>query len=213
LSSAQVPAPFRPAFEFAESLVKGRFKQIRFQPERGTIHIADERYVLLRAESLYFAMIESLSTVFGADAAAGFVYATAREIGRSDCRAFSDQLGLADGVARLASGPVHFAHAGWAFVEIFDDSAPAQDDSYFLHYCHPNTFETEVLASQKRTATSCACLFSAGYSAGWCSHAFGLEVDAREINCLARGDKRCEFIMAPPHRLDEHSARILAGRS
>jgi hypothetical protein len=111
-------------------------------------------------------------------------------------------------VARLASGPVHFAHAGWAFVEIFEDSAPASDDSYFLHYSHPNTFETEVLRARSISSDEGACLFSAGYSAGWCSAAFGIEVDAREIACVARGDERCEFIMAPEDKLDEHAARL-----
>lgn len=118
---------------------------------------------------------------------------------------------MKDGVARLASGPVHFAHAGWAFVDILGDSAPAPDDSYFLHSYHPNTFDSEVLASKKKRVEQPACIFSAGYSAGWCSDAFGLEVHAREVRCLARGDSHCEFVMAPASRLDEHKRRILGG--
>ncbi len=108
---------------------------------------------------------------------------------------------------------MHFAHAGWALVDILDDSAPAMDDSYYLHYYHPNTFESEVLRQQGRSLSSCGCLFSAGYSAGWCSHAFGVEVHGREIRCLSRGDANCEFIMAPADKLNLHQERMQKGKS
>jgi hypothetical protein len=208
LTSAKVPARFAPPFEAAEFHVKKRFADLRMHPEQGTIHVGGERYVLMRAESLYVAWYDAMAQTFGPDTAREFVYATGREIGRSDCAAFSERLQVTDGVERLASGPVHFSHAGWAFVEIFDDSAPATDDSFFLHYTHPNTFESEVLRQRGLEREGCACHFSAGYSAGWCSSAFGLEVQAREIHCLARGDARCEFITAPANKLDGHQSRL-----
>lgn len=213
LTSARVPDPLRPAFELAEALVSRKFDDLDLEPDQGTIRVGGERYVLLRADSFYLGWRNALSGSFGEAAADGFIYNTAREIGRSDCASFSERLGLTDGVARLASGPVHFAHAGWAFVEILADSAPAVDDSYFLHYIHPNTFETEVLRARAIRPATCACLFSAGYSAGWCTEAFGVDVHARELTCLARGDATCEFIMAPEHRLDEHEARVRAAAS
>jgi hypothetical protein len=83
------------------------------------------------------------------------------------------------------------------------------DETYFLHYHHPNTFESEVLRDRNKTTDQCACLFSAGYSAGWCSEAFQVEVHAREIRCLAKGDDTCEFVMAPADRLAAHAQRVL----
>ncbi len=208
LTTARVPAQFAAPFEAAEAYVQKHFAQITRRPEQGTIHIDGDRYVLVRAESLYLAWYDAMAQTFGADTARDFIYATGREIGRSDCKTFSDRLQLHDGVERLASGPIHFSHAGWAFVEILPDSAPATDDGYFLHYVHPNTFESEVLRTRGIERDACACHFSAGYSAGWCSSAFGLEVHARELWCLARGDQRCEFVMAPAGRLDGHEARL-----
>jgi hypothetical protein len=95
-------------------------------------------------------------------------------------------------------------------VEILDDSTPSLDDQFFLHYNHPNTFEAEVLIKNGEKAESCACLFSAGYSAGWASFAFGMELHGREIRCLAKGDPVCEFIMAPSHKLEQQEARARA---
>ncbi len=207
--SVKVPPPFVPPFDQAEQFVSGLFNKLERNPSQGTLHVSGERYVLMRAESFYLAWSEALEASFGEEVTRELLYNTARAIGRADCASFCERLGVTDGVARLASGPLHFAHAGWAFVDIHDDSAPSVDDNYFLHYDHPNTFESEVLATRKRTATAPSCVFSAGYSAGWCSEAFGLDVHAREVRCCACGDGRCEFIMAPAARLDEHAARVL----
>lgn len=211
LRAARVPPSFEPMFEKAERVVESLFATVDRAPDRGTIHVGSDRYVLMRGESLYLALYQALSAAFGRDSAREFLYSTAREIGKSDASAFSVRLDDGDGIARLASGPIHFAYCGWAFVEILDDSAPAGGDDFFLHYTHPNTFESEVIATRGDRSSDCACVFSAGYSAGWCSHAFEAELHAREIRCSARGDSRCEFVMSLNHRLDEHEARVLAG--
>ncbi len=208
LKSVRVPKPFEPPFEKAEFYVEKLFSDIQRRPEKGTLHVGGERYVLMRCESLYLSWFEALAQVFGKDPAREFVYNTAREIGRSDSRTFSERLNVSDGLERLSAGPIHFAHAGWAFVDILADSQPAMDESYFLHYYHPNTFESEVLSKREQKSDQCACLFSAGYSAGWCSEAFQVEVHGRELRCVAMGDEKCEFIMAPAHKLDEHAKRV-----
>jgi predicted hydrocarbon binding protein len=211
LKSAKVPEAFRPPFERAEKFVEELFAQMERKPEQGVLRIGGQRYVLMRSESLYLSWFDALAETFGEQAAAEFIYNTAREIGKSDSADFAERLQVQDEIERLSAGPIHFAHAGWARVEILDDSAPAPSDSYFLHYIHPNTFESEVLKTQNRKTDRCACLFSAGYSAGWCSQAFGLGVQARELRCTACGDDACEFIMAPSHNLDEHENRIRQG--
>ncbi len=101
---------------------------------------------------------------------------------------------------------VLFAYSGWAFVEIYPSSHPSQDDSYFLHYQHPNTFESEIYEKRGTTSDHPVCYFSAGYSAGWCSEAFDVPVHAREMTCTARGDEHCEFIMAPSKKLDGYAS-------
>lgn len=213
LKSVRVPAAFGGPFERAESFVEKSFSDIQRRPEDGTLHISGDRYILVRAESLYLAWMDALDDAFGAETAREFVYNTAREIGRNDSRTFAERLQLKEPIDRLSSGPVHFAHAGWALVEILDDAAPAPDASFFLHYHHPNTFESEVIRSKGRVSDGPGCFFSAGYSAGWCSEAFGLELHGRELSCVARGDAVCEFIMAPAERLDAHEERVRAARS
>jgi son of sevenless-like protein len=210
LKAVRVPPSFEPPFARAEAFVEKLFAQVERRPDQGTIHVGGERYVFVRAESLYLTWFEALAESFGEETAREFVYNTAREIGCSDSASFSKRLGLTEGLDRLASGPVHFAHAGWALVDILEDSRPTEDDEYFLHYYHPNTFESEVVRQRNKKLTSCGCLFSSGYSAGWCSDAFRVTVHGRELRCVGKGDPTCEFIMAPLGRLDEHEARVRA---
>ena len=202
LKSVKVPPQFVRPFEKAEGYVEKLFSDVVRRPDKGTIHVGGERYVLLRAESLYLTWFDAMAETFGEDVARDFIYSTARAIGRSDSASFSERLGVTDGVERLSAGPIHFAHAGWAFVDILGDSQPSQDDTYYLHYYHPNTFESETVRERERSLARPGCLFSAGYSAGWCSSAFSVEVHGREIRCLAAGDSTCEFVMGPSGKLD-----------
>ena len=207
-TTVRVPAPFEGLFDQAEGYVRARFEKLTRAPEQGTIHVGDERYVLVRGESLTTGFLEVMRDLIGEEEAFKFWYRMARVIGREDCRAFCKERGLVDGASRLSIGPVHFAYSGWARVEIDDRSAPAPDDSYYLEYTHPNTFESEAWKHVGKVSKVPVCVFSAGYSAGWCSEAFGLEVHAREVRCTAAGAHECRFVMSPWDRLDGHAAAV-----
>jgi predicted hydrocarbon binding protein len=209
-TTVRVPPPFVGLFDEAEKYVREYFDRLQRQPEKGTIHVGDERYVLVRAESLTVGFLEVMRDVIGEDEALKFWYRMARVIGREDARAFCAERQLTDGPARLSTGPVHFAFTGWARVEIDDRSRPASDDTYYLEYTHPNTFESESWLKAKKTAKSPVCVFSAGYSAGWCSESFAVEVHAREVTCVAAGQRECRFVMAPWEKLDGYAAEVRA---
>jgi V4R domain-containing protein/activator of aromatic catabolism len=208
LKTAKVPEAFVSLFEKADEYVSSLFKEFEHKPEEGTIRVGGERYILVRGESLFVALFDQLENAFGSDQAQEFIYNMARVIGKSDSKAFAENRGVVAPPEKLSTGPIHFAYSGWAFVNIYDDSKPAPDDTYFLHYEHPNTFESEIYKAKKKTAEKAVCYFSAGYSAGWCSEAFGLEVHAREIRCSVAGSDRCEFIMAPFDKLDGYEKEL-----
>lgn len=209
-TTVRVPEPFAPLFDAAESYVRAHFEQLDRRPDRGTIHVGGERYVLVRASSLTTGFIETMRDVIGEDEALKFWYRMARVIGSDDAAAFCKARNLTDGPSRLSTGPVHFAFAGWARVEIDDRSRPASDDTYYLEYTHPNTFESETWRAKGHAASAPVCVFSAGYSAGWCSEAFGVDVHAREVTCVAAGGRECRFVMAPWDKLDGYTAEVLA---
>jgi len=215
--TVRVPAELKELFDVAQRTVGDYFKEIRADPSQGTIEIAGERYVLVRASALSYGFLSAIRTLYAdrGDAEALHIGKTllfdiAHVIGINDARNFHSRMGLTDPVAKLSAGPVHFAHTGWAFVDILPESTPSPDESFFLTYHHPFSFESDTwLRAGKRTDFA-VCIMNAGYSSGWCEESFGFPLSATEIACRARGDDNCTFVMAPPHRLREYVERALA---
>lgn len=210
IKTVKVPQQFEPIFAEAEKMVGQFFAGMVRDPSRGIIEIAGDRYILVRGESIFSVLREKMTADFGPAVAESFLYDLAKTIGRGDARKFSEKMGLSDPIHKLSAGPVHFSHTGWAFVDILPESRPSPDDEYLLVYDHPNTFESANYSGGRKKSDQPVCLFSAGYSAGWCSHSFGLELDAREVRCIAQGDKQCRFVMAPSRRLEERVREYLA---
>ncbi len=216
LRTVSVPDAIAPLFLRAQDYVRRYFADRLEEPEQSRITISGERYVLVRAASMsveFFDMVTSLYADRGADEAANvarnLLYDLAHSLGRADAHAFAARMGLTDPIERLSAGPIHFAYAGWAFVRILPESRPVPSDDYYLSYDHPFSFEADAWTRAGRRADFPVCIMSAGYSSGWCSESFGLTLEAAEVECAARGDPQCRFVMAPPRRLEEHLERYL----
>ncbi len=197
------PEPFEPLFAAAEQIIGSFFTGLVQRPAQAELEISGERYILMRAESIGVELFRELKKSFGEAGARQVTYKIGHACGRRDAEMFHARLGVDDPVMKLALGPVHFAHVGWARVDIFPESAPSPDDNYLLVYDHPNSFEADAYLKSGEMSKFPACHMNAGYSAGWCSESFGVDVKAQEICCRAAGDAQCIFVMAPPKRLAE----------
>ncbi len=198
-------------FENAEAVVSKYFGQLRHDSARGTIEIAGERYILVRAASLSVEFFQLVSDLFGEgreseadEFARNILFDLSHAIGRSDARNFHERTGAVDPIARLSAGPVHFAYAGWASVSLDASSRPVASDEFYLLYDHPYSFESDAWIRAGRPRSSPACIMNAGYSSGWCEESFGLTLVATELQCRACGDAHCRFVMAPPHRIEAY---------
>lgn len=203
LRTVWVPPEFSEAFEKAEVLVAEYFSQQTANPEHGSIEIAGERYVLVRAASLsveFFRLIRGLfaqgETREADEFGRNILFDLAHAVGKSDASRFAERMKPDGPVEKLASGPVHFAYSGWASVRILEDSRPAPDESFFTHYDHPYSFEAEAWLASGEKSDHPVCIMNAGYSSGWCEESFGVPLVATEVQCRAQGDENCRFVMA-----------------
>jgi son of sevenless-like protein len=146
---------------------------------------------------------EILEQEYGRLAAEKIAYKLGRAAGTKDSEFFMEKLQLEKGPEALSAGPVHFAYVGWAFVDIFPESAPTTDEDYFLIYDHPYSFEAHSFINEGIEVERPVCHMNAGYSSGWCEVAFGVELVAKEISCRAKGDDKCIFVMAHPSKINE----------
>ncbi|HEX5101646.1 MAG TPA: ATP-binding protein [Polyangiaceae bacterium] len=215
LSTVRVPEKLEPLFSEAQRYVRRYFADMRSAPERGTLEISGQRYMLVRAASMSVEFHDMVKSFYAEEQEAvavahALLFDVAHAMGLADAKAFAERMNVHDPIARLSAGPVHFAHAGWAFVDISPESSPSPDENYYLLYDHPYSFESDSWLAAHRPATRAVCVMSAGYSSGWCQDSFGVPLVAVEILCRARGDSACRFIMAPPERLEAHIARYAA---
>ena len=216
LKTVKVPAQFEPLFQKAQELVATFFSDRLEDPAHGSIEICGERYILVRAASLSVDFFNTLAGLYeqeGREAADNItrqmLFDIGHALGKQDARNFHRKMHLHDPIEKLSAGPIHFAYAGWAFVDILPESSPSPDENYYLIYDHPYSFESAAwLAAGKRSEFP-VCVMNAGYSSGWCEESFGMGLVATEILCQAKGDPCCRFIMAPPSRIEGHIADYL----
>ncbi|HEX2669573.1 MAG TPA: V4R domain-containing protein, partial [Polyangiaceae bacterium] len=213
-NTVRVPDKFAPLFEEAEKYVARYFAEQRADPEHGTLEIGGQRYVLLRAASLSVEFYDMVRRFYAKEEEAhavahGLLFDIAHAMGMADSKTFVARMGVTEPIARISAGPVHFAHAGWAFVDISEESSPTPDDDYYLLYDHPYSFESDSWLGVGRRSDSPVCVMNSGYSSGWCEHSFGMPLVAVEILCRAKGDATCRFIMAPPARVEERIQRYI----
>lgn len=214
--AVSVPDNLRSVFDKAQKDVENYFRNFVFDPSHGSISIGNQRYLLVRAASLSIDFAHTIKTLYadrGENEATlignDILFDVAHAIGISDAKAFHKKMNLTDPISKLSAGPVNFAFSGWAFVEILPESNPSPDDNYFLIYNHPFSFEADSWLKAGKNSEAPVCIMNSGYSSGWCEESFGFPLTAVEITCRARGDEKCSFIMAPPHKIKEHLDKYL----
>ncbi len=219
LKTARVPPSLEADFRKAEALVSRFFEERVEDPSHGTIEIAGERYVLVRAASLSVEFFGLVDKLYGpgreAEARAfarNILYDLAHAIGKSDARMFHQKLGLDEPIARISAGPIHFSHSGWAFVELDESADLSHPERLRLLYDHPYSFESDAWIRAGRETEFPVCIMNAGYSSGWCEESFGMPMVASEVLCRAKGDDQCRFIMARPEMIEQFVEEYIAGK-
>lgn len=217
LETVEVPDEIRGQFKEAEEKVAKYFDLLEWDPSTGRILIGGERYILIRAAAMRIGFPEALAKMLELEGGLNnpyvvkLVYQLAKSLGRSDAKKFHLSMGFDDPIEKLSTGPIHFAYTGWAKVSIKPESHPSPDENYFLIYTHPQSFEADsYILARGEDSNLPICLMNAGYSSGWCSESFGIELDARELTCRAKGDKECLFIMTPTEKLEEKVKEYLS---
>lgn len=205
--TVKAPQQLESLFDNAEELVGNYFENISFDPQKASIEIQGERYVLMRASSLtidFYNKIKSLYANKGEEEAMSigrnFLFDISHVIGLQDGKNFHKKLNLDTPFSKLTAGPVHFAYSGWSSVEILEAN-PTADENFFLKYNHPHSFEADSWIKSNKKSDKPVCIMNAGYSSGWCGQSFGIHLTAVEVTCRAKGDENCTFIMAPPEKI------------
>ncbi len=194
------PPELTPLLKKAEDVITPFFWDFKRDPEKGTITVSSERYVIYRGNSIAVALRHQLESVLGPGAGVA-IYQIGKATGAADARYYFEKTGIKDQELRLAMGSVISALGGYASIKILPESTLIPNEDFLFVYDQPNSYEAEAHMKTGASAETPVDFLNAGYSAGWCSEAFGLKLEAKEITCKAMGDAQCRFVMAPSRRL------------
>jgi predicted hydrocarbon binding protein len=158
-------------------------------------------HVLVPARVISRDLLRIATEAVGPAGAAQLVKRLGREIGRASAEAFlghreSDGV---DPVYRLLTGSMHLASAGFGDVDLLVFE-PTFDERFAVLWESENS--SSARNSVQEAGRSRVCHLEAGYSAGWCSVATGLPVEARELACRSEGVARCRFLVAHAGRFE-----------
>ncbi len=209
--AVKVPEELQSVFLAGQKLVERYFREKREDPFHGTIEIAEQRYILIRAASLSVEFFEVVKGLYADRSekeaivlARDLLFDLAHAIGMADAKNFHAKMNLRTPLEKFSVGPVHFAYSGWGFVDLLPGSHPVPNEDYVLVYDHPHSFESQAWQASGKKTEFPVCVMNAGYSSGWCEESFGVPLVAAEIICQAKGDRSCRFIMAHPDRISDH---------
>ena len=210
LKTVDVPDNFIDVFLTAQNYVKNYFEKAEMNPEKGSIKFSDERYILVRAASMskeFFDIMAKMYQDRGEKEARtlsfNFLFDISHAIGKADAKSFFSKTKVVDPIEKLSMGPIHFAYTGWATVKIHPLSNPVADENFYLIYDHPFSFEAQAWLEKEKSSDFPVCIMNAGYSSGWCEESFNVSLVTVEVECRAKGDKHCRFIMAHPSRIKD----------
>lgn len=207
----KAPPHIQPYFDKILPIFKKYFKEIDLNPEEGSIHVNGERYILMRSDVISYQVFQSFLRLYkektkteAFNLTSDLLFDFSHIMGCEDAKRFHEKTKVTDPLDKLSSGPIHFAFTGWANVEILEGSNPVANNDFLLKYRHRENFEAEAWIKNNGGNDQNVCIMNAGYSSGWCTAAFGIDLTAVEVSCTATGDTYCEFIMAPPDRIQSY---------
>ncbi len=214
LNTVSVPENLNNVFLTAQKYVRNYFSDIQKDPEQGRIQISDERYILVRAASMSKEFFDMMTLMYkdrgekeARNLSFNFLFDIAHSIGKADAKSFFSKMKVSDPIEKLSAGPIHFAYSGWASVKIHPMSNPTEDENFYLIYDHPYSFEAQAWLDANEKTDFPVCVMNAGYSSGWCEESFGVSLVTAEIECQAKGDRHCRFIMAHPSKIKDYITR------
>ena|GEM_PF-2417141 len=210
--TVEVPERFSDQFLKLEKKMAHYFSGLKLDPSSGAITINGERYILTRSSSLSVDFFQGLLTLLDENTGEStfelvydLLFDIAHIIGKKDAGKYADKLDLDTPIECLSAGPLHFAFTGWAKVQILEGSNPVANEDFILRYRHLESFEAEAWVRERGYSNEAVCAMSAGYSSGWCSGCYGIDLTAIEMTCSAKkGEEHCEFVMAPPSKMYQY---------
>jgi hypothetical protein len=171
-------------------------------PHRAQVFIGGLRHALIPTHVLSRELPQEIDELIGVKASHLVMSRLGRLTGRAQAEAFfaERQIGPDEAMLRVICGPMYFAWAGYADVDLLLTDFRMDEHFAVLWESNHSFSASEALSDGDRGRS---CTMQAGYAAGWCEAASGLPLETREIACRAEGVSHCRFLIAPAANFEQ----------
>jgi hypothetical protein len=169
--------------------------KLQREPTKARVSLSGEPYVFLSARSLALTFPQMINETFGLRIGDKVIYQLGYIIAFAEAEHFfqARNISLKELDYRVLTGTLYSAGTGFGNVELLDQKL-CRDHTFHALWETPNSFSAEAAIASGLPGRYCH--IQAGYAAGWCSAATGLELACQEIACAAEGVKKCRFLIA-----------------
>ncbi|HEV2120387.1 MAG TPA: V4R domain-containing protein [Candidatus Bathyarchaeia archaeon] len=170
----------------------GSLNSIRFKDEIGEVEYFGQKVVMLRRDA--FSLMRKEMMRISGNSANIILGIAGRRVGTEEGKALlskAQALGLKTPQAMPEFVRVAVEETNMGFGKIQVDELNLESGQASVSIA--NSFESEPVASSPRPA----CIFTLSYLEGIFSQLIARDVRGREVDCRAKGDKLCRFILLP----------------
>jgi hypothetical protein len=171
-------------------------------PAAAKVTLGGASHALVPTQVVARGFPDALRQLVGPDVAFTVMYRFGYLIGKAQSEAFFEDRAIepSDVLYRVLTGPFHLAWAGYADVDLLVWE-PYTDARFAILWESDTSFSARDALGERRART---CSLQAGYSAGWCTVATGLPLEACELACRAEGVSHCRFLIGHADQVRDH---------
>jgi rsbT co-antagonist protein RsbR len=176
-------------------------EMLKFDPERGQLHLGEDRMLIFRQDSLAV-LRQLLHEQVGESLARSILTRFGYQCGHGDFETLQRSYDWDTEQDRFGAGPAMHTWEGIVHVEPTLLEFDREAGHFHMTGIWRNSYEAEIHLSEFGQSDTPICHSLTGYASGWCSAFFGQPLVAIETKCLGCGAERCEFEIRPPSKWD-----------
>ena len=178
--------------------------QIRFDPDQGTIWLAEQR-VMLNQAAAWGALRDELVGSIGIQRARALLMRFGYQTGLRDAELARKLRPDLPAEQAFMVGPQLHSIRGLVHVRPLELDFDLAKGTFFGRFEWRNSFEAQVFLQHHDVSAEPVCWSQLGYASGYTTYFIGRPIIYKEVACAGCGDVHCEIVGKPAEEWDDHA--------
>jgi predicted hydrocarbon binding protein len=165
---------------------------LQFNNDTAQLMLGSTRMVIMPVASIG-KLLEFVMTIADENMLAMFLHEMGHEAGSRDAKTMKDDFNPDTPADWLGLGPTLHSGEGVVLAKPDNVEIDLENNHFLMTGTWENSFIAEQWLERIGPASESVCTLLSGYATGYASGVFGREIEARETQCVAKGDSVCRF--------------------